>query len=362
MKIKSWQLVVLAIIVFLLDFFTLGNRQVIDNPITNQIAFVIGLLSVLVFLFGIIKTLRDLFSKNREAGKIKRKQEEEQGISAAGVEMGFRRLLGILLLIITVPLVILLPLLGLLLGLPNLILGLYLLFNRRYHLIFNCFLVLLGCFFYFVTFRGNPSYFSLYKSMELYACPGLINPIMPFISNAGPLVVTKYLFLTASLFLLMGDIITRLKLTHKRRSNIISFIIISLALFFLPYLYVPQVALGESTGGGRSSGVASPHFLINNTSTHMSYDATLNTYILTVNMNNQDSHNPSSITNICVDGKIIPITKENNMLQVDKGVIAGGIISVAPGQTAIIKLVSQKPFYVAILFEGVISYSASFIR
>jgi len=77
MKIKGWHLIVLAIIVFLLDFFTLGNRQVINNPITNIIAFVIGLLCFLVFLFGIIKALHDFFSKNKEkeAKKIKEKKK-----------------------------------------------------------------------------------------------------------------------------------------------------------------------------------------------------------------------------------------------------------------------------------------------
>ena len=94
----------------------------------------------------------------------------------------------------------------------------------------------------------------------------------------------------------------------------------------------------------------------------MSYDQTHNTYIFTANMVNQDSNSYASITNICVDGKIIPITKENNTLQVDNGIIAGEKISVAPGQTATIKLVSQKPFYVFTLFEGMIRYSTIFIR
>lgn len=80
MKIKGWHLIVLAIVGFFLDFFTLGNRQVINNPITNIIAFVIGLLCVFVFLFGIIKTLYDFFSKNKEAKKINREREEEQGL------------------------------------------------------------------------------------------------------------------------------------------------------------------------------------------------------------------------------------------------------------------------------------------
>ena len=366
MKIKSWYLIVLGIIVFLLDFFTLGNRQVIDNPITNKIAFIIGLLCVFVFLYGIIKTLHDFFSKkkNKEAEKIEREQEEKQGIRATGVEIGLRKLLAILLIISVLPLGVLLPVFGLILGLPNLLLALYLLSNRRYHFVFNCFLVLLGCLFYFVMFPGNVSYFSLYKSIELSVCPGLINPIMGFIISAGLLALTKYFFLLASLFLFVGDIITRLKIAHKRRLNVISLIIICLVLFFLPYLYVPRIALGEATNGGTgsSSGIAPSHFLTNNASYNMSYDQTLNTYIFTAKMVNQDSNNSASITNICVDGKIIPITKENNTLQVDNGVITGGKISAAPGQTATIILVSPKPFFVCTLFEGKYRYLTSFIK
>jgi hypothetical protein len=69
----------LAIIVFFLDLFTLGNRQVVDNQITNQIAFAIAVLSVLLFLIGVVKTLHDLLSKNKAAKKIIR-EEEEQGL------------------------------------------------------------------------------------------------------------------------------------------------------------------------------------------------------------------------------------------------------------------------------------------
>ena len=368
MKIKGWHLVVLAIFIFFLDFLTLGNRNVIDNPITNNIACIIGVLCVFAFLFGVIKTLfgiiktrHDFSLKNIEAWKNKKEQEEEQGIRATGLEIGFRRLLAILLLISAVPLIVLLPFLGLILGLPNLLLALYLLLNRRYHLIFDCLLVLLGCLFYFVTFPSNPSYFSLYKSMELSACPGFISPIYAFISSAGPLALARFFLLTASMFLFTGDIIARLKIVHKRSLNLIAFIIICLVLFFLPFLYVPLIALGEGTGGG-TGGDGQSHFLTNNTSYHMSYDQALDTYTFTAKMVNQDSQSSASITNICVDGIIIPITKENSMLQVDNGVISGGNISVAPGQTAAIKLVSQKPFYIFWLFEGTFHYSTSFLR
>jgi hypothetical protein len=369
MKIRSWHLIVLAIVVFFLDFFTLGNRTVIDNPITNKIAVVIALLCVLALLFGVIKAIHDFLAnltKDKKAQKISREQEVGQGIRAGGLEIGFRRFLAILLILFAVPLGILLPVFGLILDLPNLLLALYLLFNRRYHLIFDCLLASLGCLFYFVALSPflGPSYFSLYRSIELSVCPGSINPFIAFIRAAGPLALTKYFFLTASLFLFMGDIIARLKLAHKRRLNAISFIIICLVLLFLPYLYIPHVALGEAHSGGTGSlsGFDPSHFSTNNTSYQMAFDQALNTYTFSAKMPNQDSSNPAFITTICVDGKIIPLTVENSMLEVENGVVADGRISVAPNQTAIIKLVSQKPFYVVTLFEGKFYYGTNFIK
>ena len=253
MKIKNRDLIVLPIVVFILDFFTLGNRQVIDNPITNIVAFVIGLLCFLVLIFGIIKIFYNFFSRNREAEKIKRQQEEKQGTRAIGVEIGLRRFLAVLILLSVFPVTVLVPTTGLILNLPNLLLALYLLLNYRYHLIFNCFLVLLGCLLYFIDFSGNISFFSLYKTMELSACPGLISPIMAFIIVAGPFVITKYFFLTASLFLMAGDIISRFKPVHNRMFNIAAFIIICLATVTIPFVYVPQITLGQGHTGGTGS-------------------------------------------------------------------------------------------------------------
>ena len=354
MKIKSWHLIILAIIVFFLDFFTLGNRQVIDKPTTNKIAFVIALLCVLVFLFGIIKTLHDSISKNKEINKIKWEQEEEQGLRATGIEIRLRKFVAVLLIISISPLLLFGP--YIILGLPNLFLASYLLLNRRYHVVFDGLLVFIGCAGYFLN------NLTLYKKIEWSVCPGLISTNEILIVNVIPGLIT-YLFLLVPLFLFVGDIIARLKLAHKRRLNVISLIIIFLVLFLLPYLYVPRVALGEATGGGTGGGTDGlQHFSAWNTQFHMSYDQTIDSYIFTAEMPNQDSHNSASITNICVDGKPIPITKENNMLQVDNGVIAGGKILVAPGQTATIKLVSKKPFYVISLFEGIFHYSNSFLR
>ena len=364
MKIKGWHLIVLAITIFFLDFFTLGNRSVIDNPITNQIANVIGILCVLVFIFGVIKALLDFSSKIKVTKTINRKQEEEQGIRATGVEIGLRRLLAILQLIIILPMGVLFPIFGWLLALPNLLFVLYLFINRKYHLVFDGFLVILGSLFYFFIFPTNPSYFSLYKSIELTLCPGHIEPFMAFLSPAGPLAITKYFFLLAALFLLAGDIVTRIKVAHKRRLNAISLLIICLVLLLLPFLYVPGVALGHAGNDsvGSTSGFDPWHFKTSNASYNMSYDKTLHTYTFTAEMVNQDGSSSASITTIFVDGEEIPITKENNALRVDNGMIADGKITVAPGQTATITLVSPKPFFVFTLFEGNYHYSTSFIK
>jgi hypothetical protein len=360
MKIKSWHLIVLALIVFFLDFFTLGNRNVVaGNQITNLIAFVIGLLCIPVFLFGIIKTLHNFFSRNKETNKIEREREEEQEIRAIGIEIGFRRLLAILLIISVLPLIVMVPVLGWIVSLPNLFLALYLLLNRRYHLVVDGLLVVFGCLGYFFSFVGM-SNLVLYKSIELSTCPGLISMKEILLTNVM-FGLFKYFFLFAPLFLFVGDIIARLKLTHKGKLNVISLIIICLVLLLLPYLYVPRVALGVAASGG-TGGDGQYHFSVFNTDYNMSYDNTSNSYIFTAKMPNQDNNNSASITNICVDGKLIPITKENNMLQVDNGVIAGGKISVAPGQTAIIKLVSREPFYVFTLFEGMFHYSTNFLK
>jgi len=355
MKIKSWHLVILPIVIFIVDFLTLGNRNLINNPITNVIAFIIALLCVLTLLFGIIRIIWNFITRDRTKEKIIEQQEEEQGIRVTGLEIGFRRLLAVLLIISVLPLIVLMSFIGLIMGLPNLFLALYLWLNRRYHLVFDGLLAVFGCIVYFLN------NFPLYKKIELSVCPGLINIEEVLVVNVISGLIT-HLFLLVSLFLFTGDIIARLKLNHKRRLNVISLMIICLVLFFLPYLYVPRVALGEATSGGTGGGTGPlQHFSAWNTQFHMSYDQTSNTYIFTAEMPNQDSNNSASITNICVDGKFIPITKENNMLQVDNGEIFDGKISVAPGQTAMIKLVSQKPFYVVSLFEGVFHYSNSFL-
>ena len=63
MKIKGWHWVVLAIIVFFLDLFTLGNHQVIDNQIINQIAFVIAVLYFGFFVWDYKNSTRFFFKK-----------------------------------------------------------------------------------------------------------------------------------------------------------------------------------------------------------------------------------------------------------------------------------------------------------
>jgi len=77
MKIRGWYLIISAIIIFLLNLLTLGNLQVINNRITNKIAFVVALLCIIIFLFGIMKTLHDFFSKTKAEETIQIKEKKE---------------------------------------------------------------------------------------------------------------------------------------------------------------------------------------------------------------------------------------------------------------------------------------------
>lgn len=359
MKIKNWQLMVLAIVIFLLDFLTLGNLQVINNPITSKIAPVIALICLLAFLFGAVRATCDFFVNrrgHREEERLMRKQEEERGVRATGVEIFLRRLLAILLAISVIPLIVLLPIFGLILGIPPILLALYLWLNRRYHPVFDGLLAVLGGVAYY---KNN---FSLYEYIRLSVCPGLISMREILFPGLVLGLIIDFSF-SSCLFLFSGSVIARLKFGHKKFLNILCLVVICLTLVFLPYLYVPKVAFGESTGGGTGGGFGPlQHFSAWNTQFHMSYDQATSSYIFTAQMPNQDNSNSSSITSICVDGNLVPIAKENRVLQVDNGLIADGKIVVAPGQTAVIKLISSEPFFVVSLFEGVFHYLNSFLK
>ncbi len=47
----------------MLDFLTLGNRHLIDNPLTNKIAGIVALISVLILFIGVIVSINILLKK-----------------------------------------------------------------------------------------------------------------------------------------------------------------------------------------------------------------------------------------------------------------------------------------------------------
>lgn len=72
MRNRGWLLIVIAVIILIVDVFTLGNRQVIDNPMTNQLALAIALICILLFFIGVFKTIYDFFSRRKKANKFSR--------------------------------------------------------------------------------------------------------------------------------------------------------------------------------------------------------------------------------------------------------------------------------------------------
>ena len=65
MKIKGWQLIIFAVAIFLLDFLTLGNRNLIDNTLTNKIMGIVALICVLILFIGVIVSINNFIKKDR---------------------------------------------------------------------------------------------------------------------------------------------------------------------------------------------------------------------------------------------------------------------------------------------------------
>lgn len=315
----------LAFVILIIDFLTLGNINLFQSPIVGKIAFGIAVLCVLMFLFGIIKTINN-----------------------------FNRFIAVLLILSAIPVIVLLPLIGIILCLPVFALALYLFFNKKHHLYLDGLLTIVGIYLYFKNF------FLLYKQIELSLCLGLIGiKELLITSGIGGLII--FLCFLVSLFLFIGDIFAHSKFAQKKYFNLISFLSLGLIFLILPFLYIPRVSLGEATSGGTGGGVGPlQHFSAWNTQFIMSRDSNSN-YVFTAQMPNQDDK-PASITDICVDGKLISLTKDNEMLRVDNGIIADSKITVAAKQTAVIKLISSKPFYVISLFEGIFHYVNGFLK
>ena len=56
-------MIIFAAAIFLLDFLTLGNRNLIDNPLINKIAGIVALICVLILFIGVIVSINILLKK-----------------------------------------------------------------------------------------------------------------------------------------------------------------------------------------------------------------------------------------------------------------------------------------------------------
>ena len=343
LKIKSWHLIVSAIIVFFLDFFTLGNRHVIDNQITNKIAFVIGLLCVLVFLFGIIKTLHDFFQKNKEpvckigGHKIHPGNEKEQRLASV-TETIIRRLFGFILLITTIPFFLNI------ITLPTIIIfltfAIYCLKSRRYRLVWEIFWVVLALLIYFVSIPpiGWGVYPAL-KATRLSLDTGGI-----YLFGGAPLI-----FCTLALFLLGSDLTSRFKkISQTAWHNILPIILFLLAAAYFglsPFIskIVVEPGYGSFTRGGSGGGIEkSP-------SPELIFDQQQNLWTYNFQMEN-NLQDEAEIEKIFGDKSEIPLSIGEN-IKIEGAVFANGKILIKPGQKAVITILSPKPLGI-ITFQG----------
>lgn len=346
-------MVLSAIVLVIIDFFTLGNKNFIQsNPKINITAFIVFAIAILLLIIGIIKLIQGLSLSNWFAARRERLQQETiKGKRFTRTERAIMIFVAVILSLPTIGVSIMVPFVGLIIAFPFIILIIYLLFCHRRHHIFNLFLLLIGIYLYFFS---SENFFQLYKMIKLAVVPGYgpDNPLFVMIMNSifGS---CKYLFILAASWLVI---------TRRCHSliNLSIFLALLVTFLLLPCLYQPKVRFGQSSTGNDSGNGAS-HFAMNNTTTIMSFDKNTNQYVVTSTLkNNTDQDGP--IIRIIIDGKDLEISPSNLQLSLENGTISKNLILIPSGKTGILKISSPKPFFCTTLLEKDFRYSNCFLK
>jgi hypothetical protein len=353
-----------AIVLTVADFFTLGNSQFFaPSRQLDQMAFSVFVVAGLLFLTGLIKLIKDLFSSEWMARRREKiDQEIVEGERATRTERAIRIVIAILAAIPTVLVSVMMPLIGLIVSIPYIFLAIYLLFNRRHHLIFNSLLLLVAIYLYF--FSSN-HFFQYYKMAELSFIPGSGDtPLIGKLFLAVLFVGGKFLFMLTASWLVLADILVKVKsqTIHRWRGlvNLGTLLVLAIILLLLPYAYQPKIKLGEGTSGDTSGNGAS-HFAMDNTSTNMAFDQNTRQYVFTATLRNGTGET-GPIVRIVVDGKDLEISPSNKDLTVENGTVSDTVIGIVTGQTGTLKIFSEKPFYCVSLLEKGFRYSNCFLK
>lgn len=229
MKIKGWQVIVFAIVLFILDLFTLGNRQIIDNQIINQIAFFIAVLCLLFFLLGIIKALHDFFSKNKDVDRTvvspDVSQDKNQRLLTP-LEVAINRFFAVLLFLTT------LPLLLNIFTIPTIIIfvifAIFLFFSKKYHFITNIIFLIFAAGVYFIPL---PIGWGVYHSLKMIRLTGF-----NFITVSAFFNVCTIIFVAFAVRNILGNIQAFFKNSLASRN---SYYLISLVTIFITLVAFP---------------------------------------------------------------------------------------------------------------------------
>ena len=174
----------------------------------------------------------------------------------------------------------------------------------------------------------------------------------------------KFLFMLAASWLVLTDILAKIKnqVFQKRRGLVNFGALLALAIIFLllPYAYQPKIKFGEDSSGGTGGNGAS-HFAMNNTSTNMAFDKDAGQYVFTAILKNTTGET-GPIARVVVDGKDLGISPGNKNLIVENGAVSNNSIAVAAGQTGILRIISEKPFYCVTLLEKDFKYATCFLK
>ena len=132
MKRLGLYLILCAIGLAAADFLTLGNRQFIaQSQSIDQLALLVFVVAVLLFLIGLIMSIRNLFLSEWLAKRQEKiKQEIGTGERATHAERAIRIILAVLVALLVIPISVLIPIFGVIISLPQIFLAIYLFFNK----------------------------------------------------------------------------------------------------------------------------------------------------------------------------------------------------------------------------------------
>lgn len=328
---RGYHLMLLAVFIFILDFFTLGNRVFINNMGIQQAAFLVLLACIIIFIIGLIKTIREFAGRahreemaDKRAGKAtnsNNKKTEPRAISDTVIRFFIAALLflsaiPLLLNLITLPMIVL-----------AVVVSIYLIASKSHHLSFEIFIFILTI--ALVALFGG-SLFNGIKGLLLYAPPSSNSLIGLFIFLPAFIVL-----LVSTSYLLLQNILLRLNFPFFRNHPSLTNFSILLAIIFVIFalLFARNIELKPGNYLIYDGSMTKQEALL-----EISSDSEF-TYTL---KETNPGDRPMNILRIFGNKEEIDL----NSPALERAVINDSKIVIPPNSTAEIIILTSRPFYI----------------